>query len=98
MNRTLKSGDLIVIAYSNRLQLAIYKKMGTRNNPQFYFVGHRWLAHYGNNIVNKRKVYCSYINRLADGSIAKVDPSELNPAEYDFYRDTLKLLKENGYL
>jgi len=95
--KDLQKGDLIGVAYNNYIILAIYKGLGSAENPNFWFI-------YGvlrckNTITGK--VYTSYINRTdrpLSSPIVKLNPEQLEGQEQLDYLEAINYLKQKGYL
>lgn len=95
--KDLQKGDLIGVSYNNYIYLAIYKGLGSRGNPNFWFI-YGVLA-YKNTTTGK--VYTSYINRAdrpLSSPIVKLNPEQLEGQEQLDYLEVIDYLKQKGYL
>jgi len=95
--KDLQKGDLIGVAYNNYIYPAIYKGMGSVQNPNFWFI---WGV-LNNKNTTSGKVYTSYINRtdrVNSSPIVKLNIEQLEGQDILNYREAIDYLKEKGYL
>lgn len=93
--KDLKKGDLIIIAYQNYLQAAIYLDDKGRGNPRFHQLNTNliWMKQ---NYKERGKLYKDYIIRPTNHIIAKLSPNALSDEEMEKYLDLKDFLTEIG--
>lgn len=93
--KDLKAGDLLMIAYSNRLYPAIFLDVGLRKNPRFYLMDRGRIDY----LKQSGIIYRDYLTRGNwEKSIAKVNLNDMDDSVRDMYDEFINLLKEKGKL
>ena len=93
--KDLKDGDLIMVAYSNRMHPAVFSSVGIRQNPRFYLMSQGkidYLRQHGT-------IYRDYLTRDNwQKSIVKVNPNDMDDSVRHMYDEFINLLQEKGKL
>lgn len=93
--KDLKAGDLIIVAYSNKLYPAIFLDIGFRQNPRFYLINRGRI----DSLRQGNGIYRDYLSRDNwQKSIVKVNPNDMDDSVRYMYDEFLNLLQEKGKL
>lgn len=93
--KDLKAGDLIMVAYSNKMHPAVFSSVGIRKNPRFYIISDSRLR----NFKERGYLYRDYLTRDNwQKSIVKVNPNDMDDSVRHMYDEFLNLLQEKGKL
>jgi len=100
--RDLEKGDLIGVAYSNYIYLAIFNEFSPKGNPRFWtFFSMRNRRNRENNLQRPLKIYTDYISRPIESrkssAIVKIPVDFLTDEEDQLdYLEFTSILKQNG--
>lgn len=85
--KELKHGDLILVAYTNACQPAIFVQY-TGVSVQYFPI----YSYNLNRLKEDKKPYKSYINSINRYRIVKIDESQLYPKDLELYQEIKKYL------
>lgn len=81
----LNRGDLVLVSYSNHLQLGIVAGIGSANNLQFYSLN-TWNV---GRLKSGKKLYKSYVNTSYESRLAKYSVDLLSDEDKQIYNEMM---------